>query len=907
MPETFQERYQIEEKLGQGGMGAVYLALDQSLNRRVALKVITSDDKESLERFQREAQAIAKLKHPNIIQVYDVGLIKKQHYFTMEYIEGTTLEKVAESKKKPDIRNVVNIIRQIASALDYAHSQNLIHRDIKPANILIDKNGSAYLTDFGIAKQLTGLDRKLTVTGTTVGTPEYMSPEQTQGNDKEIDRRSDIFSLGATLYHCITGRLPFEAKQIYEMLSNIIHNDPPYPTAISRGVSKDLETICLKCLEKDRTKRYQTAGELADDLERYLSGEPILAKRTMYVTKLWYKAKKNKTTYGSIAAALLLLIIFSAYFTARSVRQEKLARQYLKTADEYFRKPDYEQAKEYYIKYLEINKDDQAALSRKDECDKKTAELKAIERNKLVKTQAEAEAKKREIEALSEAQAAYAKAIAATKAFYKKDANMGKVWQQIDEAITILDNSIAKYPTAFGYSYRAMIYRMKDNRKKPEKDLTEAIRIKPDFISGYVLRAVVYLEEYIRIKIDLSLSKNDMDLLSAEYEGKVTKDLETVSRISKENPDAFLSIPEDLQMYQAIFEGMRLFFRGDDKGIRILEEGYDKYGNEEFLYWLGKVHYLDEKDISKAEGYLNKALAIRPQYAEAYFTLGNIKRHKRNWEGALAEYTNALRINPDYADVYCNRGCTRQDKGDLDGAMEDYNKALRINPAFTMALNNRGNVKGKQGDIDGAIEDYTKVLEINPNQTEAYINRGHLRLAYKKDLNGAMEDFNNAIQINPKSAIAYTNRSFIKYEQGDVEGALADVTKAIEVDPKNATAYRNRGAIKYKQGNLDSALEDLSKAIRIDPDYMDAYYIRACLNEDTSNLDGALQDLDNAIRIDPRSAETYYKRGTIKYKQSNFEGAIKDWEKVIELDPQSKTNLEARIKDARDKLKDKQK
>ncbi|MFH1228709.1 MAG: serine/threonine-protein kinase, partial [Planctomycetota bacterium] len=210
-------KYTIEKKLGQGGMGAVYLALDPASNQRVAIKVITSKDEKLLERFHREASAVAKLQHTNIVQVYEAGIINNQHYFTMDYIEGTPLDKLIQGKPKPSIQTLAKIIMQVASALHYAHSQKIIHRDIKPANILIDQNGEVFLTDFGVAKQLTGLDRSLTMSGAAIGTPSYMPPEQAMGQKDEIDPRSDVFSLGATMYHCITGRVPFTGKEIYEV------------------------------------------------------------------------------------------------------------------------------------------------------------------------------------------------------------------------------------------------------------------------------------------------------------------------------------------------------------------------------------------------------------------------------------------------------------------------------------------------------------------------------------------------------------------------------------------------------------------------------------------------------------------------------------------------------------------
>ncbi|MBI4713485.1 MAG: serine/threonine protein kinase, partial [Planctomycetes bacterium] len=321
-------RYVIESKLGQGGMGIVYLASDPSLDRKVALKVITSTDKDAVERFLREAQFIAKLQHPNIVRVYESGTVGNQHYFTMDYIEGTSLLKLIMTRKLTS-QSIARVIQQVASALDYAHSQNIIHRDIKPANILVDKDGRAYVTDFGLSKRLSGLDRSLTIEGALVGTPDYMSPEQAKGNKKEIDYRSDIFSLGSTLYQCLTGCLPFPGKELYEVLTKIINKAPSPPHALRPMVPTDLESICLKCLDKDKTKRYQSGAELAIDLNRYLDGAPISARRTSSIIRFWQTAKKNKiASLGvvSIALAGAVLLLTGVISSVKVSRRDEIPK-----------------------------------------------------------------------------------------------------------------------------------------------------------------------------------------------------------------------------------------------------------------------------------------------------------------------------------------------------------------------------------------------------------------------------------------------------------------------------------------------------------------------------------------------------------------------------------------------------
>lgn len=299
-------RYQIEKELGKGGMGVVYLVYDPVLQRKVALKIILTEDQESQDRFLREARAIAHLKHPNIVQLYDVGEIDHQHYFTMDYIEGGSLD---DLKGNLPIRSIAEIIRDIALALHYAHTKNIIHRDIKPANILIDADNKPYLTDFGLAKELSGLDRSLTLSGTIMGTPDYMSPEQAKGEKHQIDYRSDVFSLGATLYHIMTGQPPFKGQELYEVLSKVVNDDPPSPKSIADVIPRDMEAICLTCLEKDKKNRYPTSKALAIDLTRFLEGQSVLAQRKGLISKLVEKMSKNKIATLAIFSTVILLMI----------------------------------------------------------------------------------------------------------------------------------------------------------------------------------------------------------------------------------------------------------------------------------------------------------------------------------------------------------------------------------------------------------------------------------------------------------------------------------------------------------------------------------------------------------------------------------------------------------------------
>ena len=268
-------------------MGVVFRARQAKFNREVALKMVLSGslaNTADLDRFRTEAEAAAKLRHPNIVGLYEFGAVDGNHFFTMEFIRGRSLTQcVAQGVllSKPAAHYLV----QIARAMHYAHQQGILHRDLKPGNILIDAQDEVHITDFGLAKRLNG-DAGLTRTGMILGTPSYMAPEQASGKIHELGPACDIYGMGEILYELLTGRPPFRAETPLDTVMQVLHNDPVPPRLLNPKMDKDLETICLKCLEKDPRHRYVSAEALADDLQKYLEGKSISARSFNIIDRL---------------------------------------------------------------------------------------------------------------------------------------------------------------------------------------------------------------------------------------------------------------------------------------------------------------------------------------------------------------------------------------------------------------------------------------------------------------------------------------------------------------------------------------------------------------------------------------------------------------------------------------------
>ncbi|HEY5911146.1 MAG TPA: protein kinase [Verrucomicrobiae bacterium] len=320
--------YELLEEIAHGGMGVVYRARQVSLNRIVAVKMLLFGQfagKTAFERFRAEAQTAAQLQHPNIVAIHEIGEIDGQPYFSMDYVAGRNLADLVRDRPMA-ARQAAVYVRKIALAVQYAHNQGVLHRDLKPANVLIDGADEPRVTDFGLARRLVG-DSELTLTGQVVGSPNFMPPEQGAAKKARLGPASDVYGLGALLYCLLTARPPFVAETFEATLEQVLHTEPVAPRQLNPGLPLDLETICLKCLEKDPARRYASAAELANELDRFLTGEPIHARPVGSTGKLWRWCRRKPVAAAMSGAVIALLLTVTAVSLTAARRIAQHARE----------------------------------------------------------------------------------------------------------------------------------------------------------------------------------------------------------------------------------------------------------------------------------------------------------------------------------------------------------------------------------------------------------------------------------------------------------------------------------------------------------------------------------------------------------------------------------------------------
>ncbi len=845
-------------------MGVVHEAWDTQLNRVVALKMLTArggmvDEKASV-RLLREARSAARLHHPGIVAIHDVGESEGRPYFTMDLVDGRPLEeclRVDDSWASFPLRRRVEVLAQVAEALGYAHAQGIVHRDVKPSNVMVDARGRAMLMDFGLAKELsaTELGQDLTVSGAVLGTPRYMSPEQAGGGPDKIGPRSDVFSFGVVLYRALTGTLPFEGEGIEAILA-VLSQDPAPPTRANERVHRDLETITMRCLEKDPARRFADGAELAAELRRWIDGEPILSRPVPWVERVWRRAAKRRAVL--IPAAVAVVLAGGLWYALH-------------------------------------DRGTQVRMAEQADADRRAAEgRERLQREALT--------------LVEQARAMYGRV---QPTFYDKDASVEEVLEKVESAQALIDRAVALCPDLTPAHYlMGLGWEVRGWDDRAEACYRQALSIDRRFGPAHYRLARIDLERAFLATLGSSKPEMNWNAPGAQRWAK----------LAGEEVQAALADGSGFEdaVQRQIARAMAAYTGGDHLlAARLCDEGLRAHGRaagREDLYWL---RGLARVGLGSDDSF-DQAIAIRPKFPLALFCRALMRQLAGDEDFALADYDEAIRVSPRFATAYANRGNVKLEKGDQAGALADYEAALAIDPRHASALVNRGYMRSKGRDHAGALADFTAAIEANPACVDAYtnradvwrekgdleraqadcatalrldprsvkglVNRGSVRVAMN-DLEGALVDYQAALLLDPRDAVALAGRARVHIERGELKEALTDLDRAVECDPAFGTAFYNRGSVRLKLGDRAKAVADFTAAIERDPTIFDSWYNRGALRGQQGDLAGALSDLEEAVRLQPGSAMALASRGGIKAMRGDLEGAMTDLDEAIRVDP----------------------
>jgi tetratricopeptide (TPR) repeat protein len=883
--------YKLIQEIGEGGMGNVWMVQQtEPVKRLVALKVIKPgmDSKQVLARFEAERQALALMDHPNIARVLDAGATPTgRPYFVMELVKGVPITQYCdEHRLTPKER--LELFVPVCQAIQHAHQKGIIHRDIKPSNVLIalyDGKPVPKVIDFGIAKatgqQLTA-QTLVTGFGAVVGTLEYMSPEQAELNQLDIDTRSDIYSLGVLLYELLTSSTPLEKKRLketamLEVLRIIREEEPPRPSTrlaeskdtlptisarrqteparLTRLVRGELDWIVMKCLEKDRNRRYETANGLARDIERYLHDEPVQA----CPPSAWYRfrkfARRNRTAV--VVTALLLLFIALLGGGGGWVMRDRAARQAEKSNN-------LERTLDRADFFLGLGKRPEAQA--------------ALEQARMLADQAPADPSRDErLAALEERLAAEV-----------RDQQFMARYEQIRlevqsrfnvEASRFSHSGLPEITDALG-RYGITVGVM------APAEAAACIKGRPEAVR-HALVAALYECLFMTWRKELqkgqwlltTIAAADKDAwrvrvreVLASGDAKALEQRAREADVSQQ-PPSFLVVLADSLPRQAGAVRLEL--------LRRTQRAYpaDLWANHHLGFELA-----NNGRPAEAVRYYTAALSLRPDNPVNYLNRGTALYRAGELDQAIADYRHCLVLAPAFPAAHSNLGLALYKQGKLDEAIAECRKAIEFDPKYALAYSTLGTTLYKQGKVEEAIAALCKALDLDPKDATAHSNLG-LALAEQGKLGQAIAEFRKAIDLDPKDAEAHSNLGAALAEQGKLDEAIAEYRQAIKLDPKFAPTHYNLGIDLGKMGRLDEAIAALRKALDLDPKYAPTHYNLGLALAKQGKLDEAIAAYRKAIDIDPKWSAPHNNLGLALAMQGKLDEAIAEYRKAIKLDP----------------------
>ncbi len=920
-------RYTVESVLGRGGMGVVYRGFDPHLRRPVAIKMIDLDptelEAEDLQRFVREARAAARLAHPGIVPVYEVGADLDRPYLVMGLVEGESFEEALAGGALPR-RRVAEVVRDVARALDHAHGHGIIHRDVKPQNVLLDREGRALLTDFGLARDAASV-RQLTLTGDILGTPAYMAPEQAAGLTDEQGPHSDVWGIGAVLYRALVGVPPFTGDTPVVILQRVLTEEPVGPRRIDPTIPVDLETIVLRCLERERFDRYESAAMVAAELERWLAGDSIRARPPGRVVRLRRWTRRNRLLTALVlvvgAAALggagMLVEMRRRVDAAHSIEAERaraereaFARRVRSEAD---------RASTAFDAALAASSGPSAPGDSEGRLDEALAlGLEAMQTAWTVhaidvsKNDARARAFATtmafgevalEAEQWSVAVSAFGRAatlgVADASAEAARERAVAARIRHDEELIEIVDGVLADArsgvmstrPDGWNDALFTLVrHPGAETVRRVQATLDEATgQLRKETRAALIAAVDPGEAEPLGEAIDRWLSTPpDQEPPQAELQ-RAFRAAEALARSeaarggAPREPRLALASAQTQGVAREVFETIRLCCNalgrlgaadGADEAIgRYIALEMDETRATRAVISLGRLGGRRARAILEL---LVRRFPPGGIFEKATLPLLQGREDTTDRDVAIAATSTAVE-----AITLAGHLSLR---AELDAAERACDRAIALDAGFAEAWMARATVREHLGRLSEALADAERGVALAPRRAATWCTRGTIKVGLR-DSEGAVVDLTRAIELDPSLGVAWSGRGDAHFYAGHFEDAIRDYDRAIEINPASVIAWRNRGVARARTGQVDAALGDLSRAIEIDDRSVEARGTRAELRIIHGDLDGAWSDAARAIELDPSNAPAWVVRGRARLLRGELEGARVDLERAVELAP----------------------
>ncbi len=880
--------YEILAELGRGGMGVVYKARQIKLNRLVALKMVLAGahaGEQAIQRFRTEAEAVAHLQHPNIVQIYEIGEHDGLPFFSLEYLDGGCLIDQLDGKPLPE-RGAAGLIEQLARAMHYAHAHGVVHRDLKPGNVLLAGDGALKITDFGLAKRIDADgEGGQTRTGAIMGTPNYMAPEQAAGRIHQIGPATDVYALGAMLYEMLTGRPPFRGITAMDTVQQVLALEPVPPSRLRQKLPRDLETVCLKCLQKEPDKRYASALELAEDLRCFRAGEPIRARPV----GSWERAVKWAHRRPAVAALALVSALFfvclllgSLAFNGAHTRADAERRR----ADAERQLREEKEAHERdRLRAVEVHGSDlihqgQAALARQD-LDEAHRQLLAAR------------------EALG-GEPALRNLWTTADRLFAHAGNLLKAREEKKQARTRYEDFLREQEEALFHGTRFIGVDVPADLAAAEqaaRQALEAFGVTADSDGPPRLGEFYTARE----KDEITAGCYELLLVLAGTVAQPAADQSPAARRDRlKEALAFLDRATRLGLpathaYHARRADL-LTRLGDADGARRERQEADAVppatASDDFL--IGADAY-DRGDLEQAAAHFESALRRKPDHFWAAYFLALCRLKQNQPAEAEAHLTAALARRPDFVWLYLLRGYANGMLDNTPAAEADFRKALELNPppfARYGVFVNRGAMYVERGKLELGVADLRQAVELLPDQYQA---RANLAAAYarQKKWADAARELDEAIRLRPDRAALYRQRGRLALARDDADAALKDFDRAVSLEPPGdpglAEDQAERGRILQGRHLPDDAVRAYDLALEVRPDFALVHRLRAEALLELKLYADAVKAFDAYLRLEKGKvdADVYRGRGVACAKLGRYAEAFDDYTRALQREPES--------------------